>query len=95
MIVTFGPCSPKRIEIAAPAAFGIIIGTRNGDTRRSPLVRSTAICSSVVFRPPTPVAKIVPNRSGVAVGVPACSNASAAAVIAISSTWSARRAPWG
>ena len=41
-IVSFGPCSPKRIEIAAPAALAIIIGTRNGDTRRSPFVDAHA-----------------------------------------------------
>ena len=41
-IVSFGPCSPYRIEIAAPAALAIIIGTRNGDTRRSPFSMRTS-----------------------------------------------------
>jgi hypothetical protein len=31
--------------MAAPEALGIIIGTRNGDTRRSPFSMSTSICS--------------------------------------------------
>ncbi len=63
-IVSYGPCKPYRIEIAAPAALGIIIGTRNGETRRSPFSTQTRICSSSVCRPPTPVAKIVPKRAG-------------------------------
>src|ERR1700694_2790259 len=32
-MVSLGPRRPYRIEIAAPGAFGIIIGTRNGETR--------------------------------------------------------------
>ena len=40
-IVSFGPCRPHRIEIAAPAALAIIIGTRNGETRRSPFSMRT------------------------------------------------------
>src|SRR4051794_10706002 len=70
-MVSLGPRSPYRIEIAAPGALGIIIGTVNGETRRSPLVIMTVICSSFVRRPPTPVAKIVPNRSDSTVGLPA------------------------
>ena len=35
--VSQGPPSPKRIETAAVAALGIIIGTRKGDTRSGPL----------------------------------------------------------
>jgi len=31
-----GPCQPQRIETVALGAFGIIIGIRNGDTRRAP-----------------------------------------------------------
>ena len=34
--VSQGPPRPKRIETAAVAAFGIIIGTRKGDTRSGP-----------------------------------------------------------
>ena len=41
-IVSFGPLKPNRIEIDAPAALAIIIGTRNGETRRSPF--SSRIC---------------------------------------------------
>ena len=52
------------MEIAAPAALAIIIGTRNGETRRSPFSIRVMTCSSSVCRPPTPVAKIVPMRPG-------------------------------
>ena len=94
-IVSFGPCRPHRIEIAAPAALAIIIGTRNGDTRRSPFSMRTMTCSSSVRRPPTPVAKIVPKRAGSAPTSPAWSNASVAAAMANCSTRSARRASFG
>ena len=36
LTVWHGPCQPKRIETVALGAFGIIIGTRNGDTLRAP-----------------------------------------------------------
>ncbi len=65
--------------IAAPAALGIIIGTVNGDTRRSPFSLRTTICSSVDRRPPTPVAKMVPKRESSTSGRPACSKHSIAA----------------
>jgi hypothetical protein len=94
-IVSFGPWSPNRIDTAAPGAFDIIIGTRNGETRRSPFSSRTSICSSRVWMPPTPVPKIVPIRSGVAVSVPACVIASVAAAMANCSAPSARRDSFG
>jgi len=36
-MVSDGPCQPKRMETLAAPALAIIIGTRNGDTRRAPL----------------------------------------------------------
>ena len=39
LTVWHGPCQPHRIDTVALAAFGIIIGTRNGDTRRAPFSR--------------------------------------------------------
>ena len=54
-IVSHGPRQPRRIETAAAPAFAIIIGTRNGDTRRGPFSNSTPICVSMVVSPPTPV----------------------------------------
>ena len=95
VIVSFGPRKPYRIEIAAPEALDIIIGTRNGDTRRGPLARRTSIWSEVERRPPTPVAKMVPKRCDSTSGRPACSKASAAAARANCSTLSARRASFG
>ncbi|CAB4886569.1 unannotated protein [freshwater metagenome] len=94
-IVSFGPRRPYRMEMAAPAALAIIIGTRNGDTRRSPFSTSTRICSSSVPRPPTPVPKMVPIRRLSMPRSPACAIASAAAASAICSTRSARRASFG
>ena len=35
-VASHGPCQPKRIDTDAAAALAIIIGTRKGDTRRSP-----------------------------------------------------------
>ena len=89
--VSHGPCSPQRIEIAAPAALAIIIGTRNGETRRSPFSTRTTTWPSSVRRPPTPVPKIVPNRAGSTPRSPAWSNASVAAAMANCSMRSARR----
>jgi hypothetical protein len=40
-IVSAGPRKPWRIETAAPAALAIIIGTRKGETRRSPFSTRT------------------------------------------------------
>ena len=36
LTVWHGPCQPHRIDTVALGALGIIIGTRNGDTRRAP-----------------------------------------------------------
>ena len=94
-IVSLGPLKPNRIEIDAPAAFAIIIGTRNGETRRSPFSIRIATCSSRVWMPPTPVPKIVPMREGSAAGRPDWSIASIAAAIAYCSLRSARRASFG
>ena len=35
-MVSDGPCQPARIEMLAAPALAIIMGTRNGDTRRAP-----------------------------------------------------------
>ena len=77
-----GPCQPCRIDRAAEAALVIIIGTRNGETRRSPLARRVPICVSRVSIPPTPVPMKVPRRVGSAVSSPACARAWSAAAIA-------------
>ena len=55
VIVSHGPRQPRRIETVAPPAFAIIIGTRNGETRRGPFSSNTPIWASIVLRPPTPV----------------------------------------
>ena len=94
-IVSFGPRSPNRIDTAAPGALAIIIGTRNGDTRRSPFSSRILICSSSVWMPPTPVPKMVPIRVGSADRSPACAIASIAAAVANCSHPSARRASFG
>ena len=94
-IVSAGPRNPNRIDTAAPDALAIIIGTRNGETRRSPLSIRMCSCSSSVWMPPTPVPKIVPIRAGSAVSSPACSIASIAAATANCSTRSARRESLG
>ena len=39
LTVWHGPCQPQRIDTVALGALGIIIGTRNGDTRRAPFSR--------------------------------------------------------
>jgi len=63
--VSHGPPSPKRIETAAVAALGIIIGTMNGETRAGPFSVKTRNCSSTVWRPPMPVVTMLPaSRSG-------------------------------
>ena len=93
--VSLGPWRCQRMEIAAPGALAIIIGTRNGETRRSPFSWHTMACASSVRRPPTPVAKIVPNRAGSMPSSPAWSKASVAAAMANCSTRSARRASLG
>ena len=81
--------------MAAPQALAIIIGTRKGDTRRSPFSIRTTTCSSRVCRPPTPVPTTTPVRPGSAFRLPACSRASAAAASANCWTRSARRASFG
>ncbi len=40
-----GPCRPRRIATAPAAAFGIIIGTKFGETPRSPRSKKDAHCS--------------------------------------------------
>ena len=70
-VVSQGPCQPWRMEIEAAPAFDIIIGTRNGETRRGPFSWKMRICSSRVCSPPTPVPKITPLRRGSAVISPA------------------------
>jgi hypothetical protein len=65
-----GPWKPWRIETAAGAALGIIIGTKKGETRRAPLSRSTFISASRVSIPPMPVPMKTPERDGSAVRVP-------------------------
>src|SRR5881394_2259286 len=84
------------METEAPAALAIIIGTRNGDTRRSPFSSRSWICSSSVVRPPTPVAIMTPLRPGSAGGSPpASSSAMPAAAMANWVKRSARRASFG
>jgi hypothetical protein len=58
--VSHGPPRPKRIETAAVAALGIIIGTMNGDTRSGPFSLRMRNCSITVWRPPMPVVTMLP-----------------------------------
>ncbi len=74
-----GPVNPKRIEIIPAAAFGIIMGTKNGLTRLAPRSRKVASLISMVSRPPTPVAAMTAQRLGSAPSSPASASASAAA----------------
>ena len=94
-VFSHGPCQPYFIEMAAAGAFAIIIGTRNGDTRRSPLPRRTSIWSSSVPMPPTPVPTNVARRAGSAVSSPAISSACSAAARAYCVQGSLRRASLG
>ena len=59
-----GPWTPRRIATAPAAALGIIIGTKFGETPRSPRARNDSHCSCSVIRPPTPVPMITATRSG-------------------------------
>ncbi len=70
-VFSAGPLKPYFIETAADAAFGIIIGTRKGDTRLAPFSNSTPICSSRVSMPPIPVPMKTPDLSRSAVSSPA------------------------
>ena len=74
-----GPVKPNRIEIIPAAVFGIIIGTKNGLTRLGPRARKVDSFSSMVSRPPTPVAAITADRLGSAPSSPASLSASAVA----------------
>ena len=65
VMVSQGPCHPARMETWAAPALAIIMGTRNGETRRAPLSWNTSICSWSVSSPPTPVPKITPEPIGV------------------------------
>jgi len=56
------PAEPKRIETAAVAALGIIIGTMNGETRAGPFSVKTRNCSSTVWRPPMPLSRCSRRR---------------------------------
>ena len=53
--VSHGPPRPNRIDTAAVAALGIIMGTMKGDTRSGPFSLRTRTCSSTVWSPPMPV----------------------------------------
>jgi hypothetical protein len=81
-VFSAGPWRPWRIETAAVGAFAIIIGTRNGETRRSPRSRRIWIWSSRVWMPPMPVPIQTPLRLGSAMSSPACSSAMSAAAMA-------------
>ena len=74
-----GPWAPRRIAIVPAAALGIIIGTKCGETARSPPSSHAwhSFCS--VARPPTPVPTSTPRRSG---STPSGRPASSAACIA-------------
>ncbi len=90
-----GPVKPKRMEIIPAAALGIIIGTKNGLTRLAPRARKVDSFSSMVSRPPTPVAAITAHRLGSAPNSPASSSASAAAPNPSCVKRSTRRASFG
>ena len=74
-----GPCAPRRIAITPAAALGIIIGTKCGDTARSPPSKKLKHCCSSVASPPTPVPTSTPRRS---TSTPSGTLASSAACIA-------------
>ena len=78
-MVSHGPWNPACIETCAAPALTIIMGMRNGDTRRGPFSWNTPICSWSVSSPPTPVAKMTPQRSGSAPISPASASAMSAA----------------
>ncbi len=58
--VSHGPPRPKRMDTAAVAALGIIMGTMKGDTRSGPFSNRTRYCSRTVCRPPMPVVTMLP-----------------------------------
>ena len=75
-----GPWAPSIIAIAPAAALGIIIGTKCGDTARSPPKTNARHSSSSVFSPPTPVPTRIARRSrSMSPGSPASSAACTAA----------------
>ena len=98
-VASHGPRKPYRIDTSAAARLPIIIGTRNGLTRRGPFSISTWIWVSRVSRPPTPVPMITPDP--VRVGLqpprqpPASASASAAATAANWVKRSTRRSSLG
>ena len=92
VMVSEGPCQPRRMETAAAPALDIIIGTNRGDTRRGPFSPNTRIWVSRVSNPPTPVPITTPDRPGSGVSSPASSRAMAATATlnwAKRSTWRA------
>ena len=74
-----GPWAPSRIAITPAAALGIIIGTKSGETARSPPSSHASHSFCSVFSPPTPVPMSTPRRSG---STPSGSPASSAACMA-------------
>ena len=94
-VFSAGPWKPCRMETAAGAALGIIIGTMKGETRREPFSCLTRICSSRVAMPPIPVPMNTPRRNESAVRVPACSRAMSAAAMANWVHLSLRRISFG
>ncbi len=83
------------METEAAPALAMIIGTRNGETLRSPFSTLTSTWDSRVYRPPMPVAIMTPRRMGSAVGSPPSASAMPAAARANCSTRSARRTSLG
>ncbi len=59
------------METEAAPALAMIIGTRNGETLRSPFSTRTRTWDSSVYRPPMPVAIMTPRRIGVGRGLTA------------------------
>ena len=94
-IVSQGPRQPKRIEIAAAPAFAIIIGTRNGDTRRGPFSNSTPIWSCHGREPADAGTDLDTGQRRVDVDSPASSRAMTAAPTANWAKRSTRRTSFG
>ena len=94
-VFSAGPWKPYFIDTAAGAALGIIMGMRNGDTRRAPFSFITMIWSSRVWIPPMPVPMKTPRWVGSAVSWPACSRAMSAAAMANCVHRSLRRTSFG
>ncbi len=57
-----GPLAPKRMETSPEAMLMMSIGTTNGDTRSTPLVRRTSSPSISVVMPPIPEPMHTPKR---------------------------------